>query len=172
MEILLILVLLLVWRFSRGGCFLWMEPSYGMPQVVPHDAIRLKAAVGGFVEVVGESHYQLNIRRAKGAASRVQHWHEFWARLEHEPTNRVDPNAVRVMFKTLTLGYLKRDEAKEFLRSHREALRSNRPIFCEARILGGTWGKPSYGVFLDFWLDSEERHGLGLDEQGHGRRGA
>jgi uncharacterized membrane protein len=151
-----IILLVALWMFVVGKAWIFIEPTYGQPQVLPSDAIRLERTFGDSVEVVGESHYQLNIRRAKGSANKVRHWREFWARLEHEPTNRVDPNAVRVGFNSLTLGYLKRDDARHFLDSHRDALRSKRPIFCEARIVGGTWGKPNYGVFLDFDLDADE----------------
>ena len=160
--------LVLLWLLFRGIWDLSFEP----PQVLPENPIRLKCAVGGFVEVVGECYHEANIRRARRSAEPREHFHLFWAGLEHEPNNRADPNAVKVHFNGLTLGYLSRSDARTFLKAHRAALGSGRPIVCEARILGGTREKPNLGVFLDFWLEVEERQPIGLDEQGHGRRGA
>lgn len=133
------------------------DASPGQAQKLPENAIRLRQVLAGFVEVIGVSRYQSSCKRAWAAARERDNFREFWAGLEPEPKNPIDPGAVRVHFEGETLGYLSRDDAETFLDTHAEAVSSGRPIFCVARPLGGSNEKPSIGIFLDFDLEEEFR---------------
>jgi hypothetical protein len=152
-----------LWLQYGGGrqSVRWAAPEI---QVLPENAIRLGGRVGGFVEVVGESNYQGALREMRASAEMRRASDELWAGLEPEPTNPHDPNAVRVHFDGQTVGYLCRADAKEFLKTHIEAIESGRPIFCRARLIGGTFDKPRLGIMLDFMLFKEKRLKQGLDE--------
>ncbi|CAB4220275.1 HIRAN domain containing protein [uncultured Caudovirales phage] len=134
------------------------------PLSAPNDnAISLYGGMGGFIEVVGESHYQQAIKRAQGSAKLSDGYERFMAGLEPEPTNPHDSNAVRVHFRGETLGYLTKADAKKFLRTHSGAIGENRPIVCEGLLTGGTKGKPTIGVMLSFLIEKEQRYKRGLD---------
>lgn len=150
------------------GLYLYVRSvSFEVPSV-PENAILLGGGIGGFITVVGESHYQTQLRRAKSCAERVADrdgYHlEFLSQLEPEPTNAFDCNAVRLLFGGQTVGYLTRADAVTFLQTHAEAIASKRPIFARTRIIGGTWEKPTIGLLLDFSLVEERRLKRGLDE--------
>ncbi|PJI41134.1 MAG: hypothetical protein CTR54_11950 [Rhizobium sp.] len=92
--------------------------------------------VGSFpMEVVGESNYQDALKRICGGFSRQGHDKVVEARLELEPTNPHDDNAVRITISGLTVGYLPRAQAERvasFMRSNGFNL-----LVCDALINGG-----------------------------------
>ena len=101
--------------------------------------------VSGFdQEVVGESHYQVDI---KAIAARLPEGSRFvQATLCLEDDNEHDKNAVAVKIVGLTVGYLSRDAA----RSYRKLAKKNgiqSIAKCPAMIAGGDDGK-HYGVWL------------------------
>lgn len=97
-----------------------------------------------FMEVVGESHYQpalqqLLARYPDRAVSVL---------LQPEPTNPYDSNAVAVLDSASrdTLGYLRRDVAKDY----QAAIAAFGEIECPGWLIGGEDAKPTVGVTLDF----------------------
>ena len=65
----------------------------------------------GLLRVVGESHYQENLRRARATSADPEP--VFWASLIPEPDNPYDPNAVKVAIDPFgTVGYLARESAR------------------------------------------------------------
>ena len=123
---------------------------------------------GDLIEVVGESHRQDALRRLarvtttsdgfverlSGRARRLvdedgdRRWFE--ARLEREPTNPVDSNAIKVSAEGIgLLGYLSRDDAIDYQVVFNELDRRGCSVAtCPAFLIGGEPGKPSYGVLL------------------------
>lgn len=111
---------------------------------------------GGFVAVVGESHYQDTLRGLSdlfelvGRDNRV-----FMVRLVPEPTNAYDSNAVVVQTEgNVTIGYLRRELAADV-----QKLLMAQPaiVTCQAQLRGGDNGQ-QIGVVLDFEKVHELRH--------------
>ena len=68
-----------------------------------------------------------------------------------EPTNAVDPNAIRVVAEGAdTIGYLSREDAVHYAPVFALLARHNHVGICQARLTGGTGAKRSFGVLLDF----------------------
>ena len=68
-----------------------------------------------------------------------------------EPTNAVDPNAIRVAAEGAdTIGYLSREDAVHYAPVFALLARHNLVGICQARLTGGTGAKRSFGVLLDF----------------------
>jgi hypothetical protein len=89
---------------------------------------------------VGESQYQPALKRA-ARAGRI-----CWATLLPEPDNPFDSNAVAVQIAGETVGYLARTDARRYNRRLRALPQS---LEVPAKLIGGTWGKPHFGVLLD-----------------------
>ncbi len=98
-------------------------------------------------EIVGESHYQSDIRKLTRTGERV-----YRARvlLLPEPDNPHDSNAVRVTdFRGATLGYLPRETAAELHKAVAALSARSEPASCEAIIIGGDRERKHYGIWLD-----------------------
>lgn len=99
-------------------------------------------------EVVGESHYQADI---KAIASRLpEDSHFVQSVLCPEDDNEHDENAVAVKIAGVKVGYLPRDAA----RAHRKMMKKNnlpRESKCPAMISGGEDGK-----YFGIWLGIDE----------------
>jgi hypothetical protein len=101
------------------------------------------------VEVVGESHYQSNLRKIAGPQSEEGVRVECTAILVLEVGNPHDANAVRVDIGTLTVGYLKRTEAPAVRQALAGAgIASGGAVEVAALIVGGR-NDQNYGVWLD-----------------------
>jgi hypothetical protein len=103
----------------------------------------------GFVAVVGESHYQEDLRKLSDFFELIERTERtFTAKLVAEPTNPYDSNAVAVTMEdgTTTLGYLAREMAATF---QKRLLRQPAAVRCPAQLRGGADGQ-SIGVVLDF----------------------
>jgi hypothetical protein len=103
----------------------------------------------GFVQVVGESHYQETLQQLSqlfatiGRTERV-----FTVKLVPEPDNPYDPNAVAVVTEgDAKVGYLSRDVAKSY---QKHLLQQPSVVTCPAKLVGGQGSKRSIGVVLDF----------------------
>lgn len=92
--------------------------------------------------VVGESHYQRTIRKAR----RQQ---PLWALLVPEDDNRHDSSAVRVDLhiagRWMPAGHLSRENARKW---RPEILRSPVWVMLPAAVFGGTRDKPELGVWI------------------------
>ncbi len=96
------------------------------------------------VDVVGESSYQQQIRKVRDAVAQHQGndpW--FLVRFIAEPTNKYDPNAVRVQAWGKTVGYLPKPAAKKAQPKLKENGGQQVGVAC---LMGGTRDKPNYGV--------------------------
>ena len=100
--------------------------------------------------IVGESNYQPALRRiAKRGRS-------FRAVLIPEPSNPYDPNAIRVCAEGGgTIGHLSRENALEYREVFALLSRYDHVGACRAKLIGGTPGKPTFGVLIDL-RDAEE----------------
>ena len=103
----------------------------------------------GFVNVVGESHYQKTLGELSEFFDMLQRTERnFAATLKPEPLNPHDPLAVAVQTDNgLTLGYLPRDIAQSY---HAIIAAQPKRVCCWAQLCGGTEDAPHIGVVLDF----------------------
>ncbi len=102
------------------------------------------------VEVVGESNYQKALqylmRRAKHGE---REWNMTHVRIQTEPTNTYDPNAVRISsLSDDTIGYLSRDDALKWQPAILALESEGKSIVCDASLFGGTKEKPHIGAWL------------------------
>lgn len=104
------------------------------------------------LDVVGESHYQRAIKKARRAPGQI------YAELIPEPSNPYDQNAVRAAIwlgtRQLTVGYLARANARKLQpQILRERQQGNR-VVVPAQIFGGTLDQPSLGVWVGerYWI--------------------
>jgi tetratricopeptide (TPR) repeat protein len=106
---------------------------------------------GGFdISVVGESHYQENLRGLAGGVRKPDQYIRFDALLVPEPDNPYDPNAVAVVSEEYgTLGHLSREDALRYQGVFQALMRKSCLGETRASLIGGTRKKPSFGVVLD-----------------------
>ncbi|WP_038344326.1 hypothetical protein [Acinetobacter sp. A47] len=64
-------------------------------------------------EIVGEQSYQHNLKKIAGPKARRAKLYEVTARVVSEPSNSFDAHAIRVEIQGLTVGYLKRQDARQ-----------------------------------------------------------
>jgi len=109
------------------------------------------------VEVVGESHYQQALERICGGRTRNGVEKYVTAQLVLEDSNRYDRMAVRVDIEGQTVGYLSRENAREYRRQLKRAGHPDLTVTCDALIRGG-WDRGggdtgNFGVRLDRPVD-------------------
>lgn len=109
------------------------------------------AGCGQFgLEVVGESQYQPAILRASRSARRQAGRRIIRVRVEREPTNPYDPQAVRVISNDgETVGYLSRESASSYQKALTEFEKAGLTVTCAASLFGGDAEKPTLGLYLD-----------------------
>lgn len=103
--------------------------------------------------IVGASRYQGNLSKLAGGRKRKSADLLITALLVVEDGNPHDKNAVRVDVNGLTVGYLDRDNAREYRRLLASKGHNGDGLGCAARIVGG-WYKSDddqghFGVRLD-----------------------
>ena len=98
----------------------------------------------GMQHVVGESNYQATLLSVR---DRISPARTFRAELRPAPDNPHDPNAVIVLDVETgsTLGYLPRHVAARIDHAELGAV-----LECDTKLIGGSEGKPSLGVMVDF----------------------
>ncbi|MGV3580023.1 HIRAN domain-containing protein [Brevundimonas sp.] len=93
---------------------------------------------GGFPRnAVGESRYQTELKRICGGYNRQGQHLETVARLEPEPTNAFDPNAIMVMISGQKVGYLSRDDAAIYVAALEAAGHAGQTAAVGAKVVGG-----------------------------------
>jgi HIRAN domain len=103
-----------------------------------------------YMGVVGESTRQGVLRLIDEGRRRKGQQVTFVAELILEPDNPYDAKAVKVCGpKQETLGYLSREDARQYQTALRALARSGRRGRCRAKLIGGTEDKPSLGVMID-----------------------
>lgn len=118
--------------------------------------IRAEVVREEMVNVVGESNYQPAIRKACGWEPGTDTNFECFAELVPEPTNRYDPNAVRVDIDGACVGYLSRADAIDLRPTISEALAEHGSGLVRAVIAGRAVGETdNLGVFLHLRLGRE-----------------
>jgi hypothetical protein len=109
-----------------------------------------KSGSGFTVSAVGESHRQVALRAFGGTKRSAGEEVFFSAALVPEPTNRYDPNAIRVHIQAgAHVGYLSAEDAVEYRDVAKVLIEQKAIGLCRAKLIGGTPGKPSIGVVLD-----------------------
>ena len=97
------------------------------------------------VPIVGESHYQQELRRVKDKAGTGY----IKVILALEPENRFDPNAIKVTTTdSQTIGYLSRDLAIKYGAALALWAGEGYRVHCQAKLSAGKQGK-SIGAWLD-----------------------
>lgn len=120
---------------NDGALHLWEEIEDDENDIYPDE-----------FEVVGESHYQGNIKR-------LSNLNDLIAYLIPEESNPHDKKAVRVDINKLTVGYLAKEDAREFRKKLTKNKLGTSITRCKASITGGgesNGKKYMYGVELDF----------------------
>jgi hypothetical protein len=119
----------------------------------------INASCGQFgLEVVGESHYQSAIVRASRQARRVGERRIIRVRVEREPTNPHDPQAVRIVSNHgETLGYLPRESASSYQKALMEFEKAGLAVTCAASLYGGDPERPAVGLYLDLLFPKKLR---------------
>jgi hypothetical protein len=107
-------------------------------------ALDLGGASNFSVSVVGESHYQAELRRiAKDGRT-------FVAALIPEPENPVHPLAIRVCANDGgTVGHLSRGDARAYREVFEKLSKHGKVAACKGKLIGGYGDKHSFGVVLD-----------------------
>lgn len=102
------------------------------------------------LSIVGESHYQLTLRRIGDGRSSPNAEILFRAWLVPDPQSPYDPNAVAVMTDDgKRVGHLDRDFAREYQPPLLELGRQGYAPHCVAKLIGGYGHKKHFGVMLD-----------------------
>jgi hypothetical protein len=105
---------------------------------------------GGFMRVVGESHYQAALRRLQGSCRPgAEGRPSFPVTLIHEPDNPYDEHAVGVMSAVGRVGYLPREDARRYGPTLQALQREGYAgASCRALLNSGKRDRPSFGVTL------------------------
>ncbi len=110
------------------------------------------------LSVVGESHYQDELRRIAAGRTEKRERVEFRVVLIPELDNKYDPQAVAIHAdQGGIIGYLSREDAAEYQPAI-IAMKESKGHYpaCKAVLIGGYEGKPSIGVVLDLDVDALE----------------
>ncbi len=144
----------LIWLIGLGmaGAMLFglVGVALGEPELRPYQQETLKPFLTTDdsmydVEVVGESNYQSALDEIAGGKKPESQKIVTIARLRPEPTNRHDPNAVKVLIDSHLVGYIPRGEAaklKNIIESMEDA---GYALTCPAKIVGG-WKRGLFGM--------------------------
>jgi len=103
------------------------------------------------VRVVGVSHYQDALTEVVGRAGADRVRQAITARLEPEPTNPHDANAIRVLVDERPVGYLSRDDALRYGPAVRLLRDHGRVLVCDG-VIGGRGpdaATTNLGLFLE-----------------------
>ena len=99
-------------------------------------------------EVVGESHYQLALRKV--AASTSKNSPPLVVHLIPDPRNKHDRNAIMVCHPQFgLLGHIPRETAAEVAPLLQSWLRDKKFASCNGRLVGGYGRNMSFGIWLD-----------------------
>jgi hypothetical protein len=116
---------------------------------VPAESEHIQVRTTGFPsrEVVGESNYKREISKAVGGRDGE---HQLRALLQREPTNKFDPNAIRVVINGATVGYVPRAETSDLQSLLQRAESQGLSIVVPARVYwssqDGGMGSVSYDL--------------------------
>lgn len=92
---------------------------------------------GSWERIAGVMHYQANIEKVAGGRSKEDVRIETFAALVREPNNPEDENAVAVHINGHVVGYLPRDDAKDFQPLLQKLEKQKKVAGCSALVLGG-----------------------------------
>jgi hypothetical protein len=109
------------------------------------------------LDIVGESKYQSTLEKICGGRTEEGHEKIVQATLIHEDDNPYDNKAIRVDIDGMTVGYLSRENAREYRTRLKEAGHPGITATCSAIIVGG-WDRGArdrghFGVKLDLPTD-------------------
>ena len=108
-------------------------------------------------EVVGESHYQRNLKRICGGYKNEGIRLRAVAVLVCEDGNEHDEQAVRVDIQGHTVGYLSREDARTYRKRIDKTGNEGITISCNAKVVGGrktgVFSSTNFGVWLDLPID-------------------
>ena len=112
------------------------------------------------LDIVGESKYQKALETICGGRKDESQERIVQAMLILEDDNPYDRNAVRVDIQGKTVGYLSRENAKEYRKRIKEAGHPDISALCSAKIVGG-WDRSDgdkgyFGVKLDLPIENRE----------------
>ncbi|AVL53804.1 hypothetical protein CEP88_15135 [Roseobacter denitrificans] len=107
-------------------------------------------------DIVGEASYQIELEAIAGKKTKESKQFRCHAAMVIEDNNRHDPEAVRVVIDSKTVGYLSRADARHFRKWFAEQDLGLLGVAVSAEIVGGWKDHESeghFGVKLDFNFD-------------------
>ncbi len=106
--------------------------------------------------IVGESHYQDQLRAIAAGRAEKGERVEFRVVLMPEPKNKYDPNAVAVYTENGGIvGHLSREDAEDYQPAITAFIKTRGKYpSCNAMMAGGRGDKKTIGVWLDIDLDA------------------
>lgn len=140
-----LLVALVVWYLWRQAEDFRREAADDPPSSVKPT---LRQSGKTFRPVVGESHYRPALAAITSNRVLPGLGMKAMAALVCENDNRFDANAVRVVIREQTVGYLSRQDAADYRERLQDAGLGQATQWVAARIAGGGEGR-HYGVYLD-----------------------
>ena len=119
---------------------------------VSADPLHLAKGGGFNFEIVGEASYQAALDAICGGKCADGHNLHKVAQLCFQEDNPYDPNAVVVLIDRNVVGYIPRDLAPDMRNALLKLNRDERPVTCDAKVVGGWCRGPGdeghYGVKL------------------------
>lgn len=139
---------LLKWLFGARAA----SPAESNRSVEP---VHLASGRGFTFEIVGEASYQAALDAICGGKCEDGYKLPVVAQLCFQEDNQHDPNAVVVLIDTKVVGYIPRDLAPEMRDAILKLNPEERPVTCDAKVVGG-WLRDNdeghYGVKLSLSL--------------------
>lgn len=125
-------------------------PTPWTEETIVEQATVYRGHLWGDQEIVGESHYQEQLRWLTGPTATGECNTRALATLEFEPSNPHDKSAIRVTIDGQTVGYISRNDQASVRSLMHYVRRTNNVVTCPAKYVGGTDGK-MIGVYLSLW---------------------
>jgi len=135
------------------GFLSWFFGGTPEPRVGPAPVANLPGPGAYALDIVGESRYQAALAHICGGRTEDGHNKIVQATLIHEDTNPHDNQAIRVDIEGRTVGYLSRENARQYRQMLQKAGHPGITATCSAVIVGG-WDRGDgdtghFGVKLD-----------------------
>jgi len=116
---------------------------------LPNLTGRIHGTTNFHFNIVGESHYQVELRYIRNHMS-VAYENDLQAHIVTEPSNPHDKNACAVYIDSFKVGYLPKNAAKEFVNQMRAKGVTGEACFeIRAKLTGGFGERPNIGVLLN-----------------------
>lgn len=110
------------------------------------------------LEIIKESHYQQHLKKICGGYTKEGNEHSEVASLHYASKQSDDKNAIRVVMRNKTVGYLSPEDSKRYRKRLKRLKQEGIIIECNAKICGGTklsmFNKTSFEIWLDLSIEN------------------